>query len=278
MKKQHLLLIAGLMTFVMTTTVSAQAGPTNETENYSPDGTYWGTPVRSINVDFTSWSTTDLVMNEELQEKDNIGFYKFVIAERTFPPTWETSVCLHNNNPTLSLGNNQAEMAKIYFPTMSDGAGAIRIVGYVSDNTARPIQLNYFVEGTSEKWEWKGGIILPNKSGDEDMVEAAIDVPGNVRIGLFYNQAAWPSIKSISISAYGEGLPTSISKTTQSEKICLAGNRVLLKNELSDVYFYNLGGQLIREVKGMTDYVDLPERAGIVKVITKDRVLSFKKM
>ena len=235
MKKQRLLLIAGFMTFVLNGAWS-QVGPTNETENYSPDGTYWGTPVHSIDVDFTTWSTSDLVMNEEMQEKDNIGFYKFMIAERTFPPFWESSVCLHNNNPVLSLGNNQTEMAKIYFPTMSDGAGAIRIVGYVSDNTARPIQLNYFVEGVSEKWEWKGGIVLPNKSGEEDRVEAAIDIPGKVRIGLFYNQAAWPSIKSISISAYGEDLPSGMSETEQNEKICIVGDYVLLGEERANVY------------------------------------------
>ncbi len=278
MKKQRLLLVAGLMTFVMSGVVRAQVGPTNETENYSPDGTYWGTPVHSVDVDFTKWSTTDLVMNEELQEKDNIGFYKFVIAERTFPPAWEASVCLHNNNPVLPLGNNQKEMAKIYFPTMADGAGAIRIVGYVSDNTARPIQLNYFVEGTSEKWEWKGGITLPNKSGDEDRVEAAIDIPGKVRIGLFYNQAAWPSIKSISISAYGENLPTGVSETVRPESIRMAGDCVLLGEECADVLVYSLGGQLVQELRGVTGRVVLPSGTGIVKVVAKDRVVSFKKL
>ena len=277
MKKQRLLLIAGFMTFVLNGAWS-QVGPTNETENYSPDGTYWGTPVHSIDVDFTTWSTSDLVMNEEMQEKDNIGFYKFMIAERTFPPFWESSVCLHNNNPVLSLGNNQTEMAKIYFPTMSDGAGAIRIVGYVSDNTARPIQLNYFVEGVSEKWEWKGGIVLPNKSGEEDRVEAAIDIPGKVRIGLFYNQAAWPSIKSISISAYGEDLPSGMSETEQNEKICIVGDYVLLGEELANVYVYRINGQLIQELKDVTGRVALPEGPGIIKVVVKDRVISFKKI
>lgn len=46
MKKQRLLLIAGFMTFVLNGAWS-QVGPTNETENYSPDGTYWGTPRSS---------------------------------------------------------------------------------------------------------------------------------------------------------------------------------------------------------------------------------------
>ena len=277
MKKQRLLLIAGFMTFVLNGAWS-QVGPTNETENYSPDGTYWGTPVHSIDVDFTTWSTSDLVMNEEMQEKDNIGFYKFMIAERTFPPYWEPSICLHNNNPTLSLGNNQTEMAKIYFPTMADGVGSIRLCGYVSNATARPIQLNYFVEGVSEKWEWKGGIVLPNKSGEEDRVEAAIDIPGKVRIGLFYNQAAWPSIKSISISAYGEDLPSGMSETEQNEKICIVGDYVLLGEERANVYVYRINGQLIQELKDVTGRVALPEGPGIIKVVVKDRVISFKKI
>ena len=208
MGRDILFLLAGVVaSFGSVTALHAQVGPTNSTEHYEADGTYKGTPVHSVDVDFTKWSTTDLVMNEELQEKDNIGFYKFVVAERTFPPAWEASVCLHNNNPVLPLGNNQKEMAKIYFPTMEDGVGSIRLCGYVSDGTARPIQVNYFVEGQSSDWEWKGGLSIPNKSGDVTQVEMDINVPGKVRIGLFYNQAAWPSIKSISISAYGEGLP-----------------------------------------------------------------------
>ena len=99
-----LFFLAGVVaSFGSVTALHAQVGPTNSTEHYEADGTYKGTPVHSVDVDFTKWSTTDLVMNEELQEKDNIGFYKFVIAERTFPPAWEASVCLHNNNPVLPL-------------------------------------------------------------------------------------------------------------------------------------------------------------------------------
>ena len=193
MGRDILFLLAGVVaSFGSVTALHAQVGPANSTEHYEADGTYKGTPVHSVDVDFTKWSTTDLVMNEELQEKDNIGFYKFVIAERTFPPAWEASVWLHNNNPVLPLGNNQKEMAKIYFPTMEDGVGSIRLCGYVSDGTARPIQVNYFVEGQSSDWEWKGGLSIPNKSGDVTQVEMDINVPGKVRIGLFYNQAAWP--------------------------------------------------------------------------------------
>ncbi len=235
MSRDIILFLAGVAAFFgSVTTLRAQVGPTNSTEHYEADGSYKGVPVHEVNVDFTTWSTSDLVMNEEMQEKNNIGFYKFMIAERTFPPYWEPSICLHNNNPTLSLGNNQTEMAKIYFPTMADGVGSIRLCGYVSNATARPIQVNYFVEGESSEWVWKGGLSIPNNSGEEDCVEMDLNIPGKVRIGLFYNQAAWPSIKSISISAYGEDLPEIPGEIPESPLVIDEQTFALMRQNMRD--------------------------------------------
>lgn len=87
MSRDIILFLAGVAAFFgSVTTLRAQVGPTNSTEHYEADGSYKGVPVHEVNVDFTTWSTSDLVMNEEMQEKNNIGFYKFMIAERTFPP------------------------------------------------------------------------------------------------------------------------------------------------------------------------------------------------
>ena len=95
---------------------------------------------------------------------------------------------------------------------------------------------------------------------------------------MFYNQAAWPSIKSISISAYGEDLPSGMSETEQNEKICIVGDYVLLGEERANVYVYRINGQLIQELKDVTGRVALPEGPGIIKVVVKDRVISFKKI
>ena len=138
--------------------------------------------------------------------------------------------------------------------------------------------MNDFGEVQSSDWEWKGGLSIPNKSGDVTQVEMDINVPGKVRIGLFYNQAAWPSIKSISISAYGENLPTGVSETVRPESIRMAGDCVLLGEECADVLVYSLGGQLVQELRDVTGRVVLPSGTGIVKVVAKDRVVSFKKL
>ena len=58
----------------------------------------------------------------------------------------------------------------------------------------------------------------------------------------------------------------------------MAGDCVLLGEECADVLVYSLGGQLVQELRGVTDRVVLPSGTGIVKVVAKDRVVSFKKL
>ena len=53
---------------------------------------------------------------------------------------------------------------------------------------------------------------------------------------------------------------------------------MLLGEECADVLVYSLGGQLVQELRGVTGRVALPSGTGIVKVVAKDRVVSFKKL
>ena len=58
----------------------------------------------------------------------------------------------------------------------------------------------------------------------------------------------------------------------------MAGDCVLLGEECADVLVYSLGGQLVQELRDVTGRVVLPSGTGIVKVVAKDRVVSFKKL
>ena len=53
---------------------------------------------------------------------------------------------------------------------------------------------------------------------------------------------------------------------------------MLLGEERANVYVYRINGQLIQELKDVTGRVALPEGPGIIKVVVKDRVISFKKI
>ncbi len=175
---------------------------------FNQNGDYKGEGFNSINVDFTKSSANVLPgpIVEDVRQYDCLGLVKFYIANRPVLGQKRVSANqLFNDNPEIKGANNIKSPAVIYFPTLKNGAGTIRIKGWVGGNMPQSMQISYYNE-EQQKWIWKGGIAIPYDGSN--VAEAKIDVKGPVRIKLIYNKAAWLSITSIEIGAYGETLST----------------------------------------------------------------------
>lgn len=179
---------------------------------FNQNGDYKGAEFKSIHVDFTK-SPKDALSEpvvDEIRQYDCLGLIKFFIANR--PVLGEKRVSantLFNDNPEINGANNIKSPAVIYFPTLKNGAGAIRIKGWVGGNIPQTIQLSYYSE-EQQKWVWKGGIPIPNDGSN--LVETNIGIKGPVRLKLVYNRAAWLSILSIEVSAHGDSLTSNVEE------------------------------------------------------------------
>ncbi|GEM_PF-3210470 len=183
-----------------------------QTDDYDPDGTYWGPNFTSVNVDFTQAVINtppdfpDPIEDEEIRQYECLGITKYTIQNRAI--LGESGVyknVLFNNNPTINGNNNTGANASptIYFPRQVNGAGKIRIRGWVSPS--RSMFLSYYDEDT-DKWVYKGGVTIP--SDGTNIVEYDVNVSKPTRLKLLYNSTSWLSILSIEVSAYGEELST----------------------------------------------------------------------
>lgn len=257
-----------------------------QTSNYDPDGTYWGESVHSVYVDFTQFSkealpnpinTTDSIM-----ELANLGIKRWCIENR---PTMEENNqqtgpsvnCLFNN------GLNSDYNAIIYFPTLKDGVGKIRIRGWVTGAiTGRGVGLSYWNENFSDEgadWSYITGIIIPGDGSN--VVEYDLNREGPINLRLTYGNTSYMIITSIAISAFGEEIvetPISGIANVNKEQLTIVENTLFLDNEPSEVFFYNFDGQQVLHKKGVSGNVFLPETPGIVKVIKNSKTLVAKKL
>lgn len=202
-----------MKTLLLTIVLFVSSNLFAQTDDYDPDGTYWGPDFSSVNIDFTQSSTNpstsvfpDPIADGNIRQYDCLGLIRYTIING--PVLGQTGVSknkLYNNNPTIDgkANNTVGGEPTIYFPRLINGAGKIRIRGWVSP--VRSMFLNYYDEDAA-KWVYKGAITIP--SDGTNMVEYDINVSKPTRLKLMYNSTSWLSILSIEVSAYGEELST----------------------------------------------------------------------
>lgn len=178
--------------------------------DYDQDGTYWGPDYTSVNVDFTQPTSNfpDPIADETIRQYDCLGLIKYTINQTTVGGV--TTKRLFNNNPEINgkKNNTSGGAPLIYFPKLANGAGKIRIKGWITGTSNQPMQLSTFNYDEAEaEWVWKQQITIPAANGT-NMVEANINIEQPVQLRLLYDKTAWISILSIEVSAYGEELTT----------------------------------------------------------------------
>lgn len=276
MKTKQLYFLIALFSFCLVN-FSAKAESNSDdpgTENYDPDGTYWGEPVHSYYVDFNVFETNVLpfpITSENIQELASLGLKRWAIQTRpTMMPGYSQTGpqvnALFNNNPTIDgVRNSSATPALIYFPTLKDGAGSIRINGWATNATSRGVALDSWNE---EEGIWKHyvGISIPGGDGT-NVVEANLNIVGSVRLRLRYTNTSYLAFTGIAISAFGENITTTNENQAEIEKPFISNGKLLLGNTVSEVFVYNFNGQLLMREKNVYGDMLLPTAPGIVKVV-----------
>lgn len=195
---------------------------------------YRGESVDEINIDFSSWVTSDLPAqltdDMELSQKGNLGFVKWKIENNT----GIGQKVLFNNNTSdagVTIANNAANQKnppRIYFPTTVRGIDSIEIKCYVgsdvmleavySDNT----HTNDTVELT-----------LPGSSNNEPKKFAwHLNSVGQTKVYFQYRRTAWPRILKIDFTLVDDS-PTSLSETEADTRVIKRienGQLVIIKN------------------------------------------------
>lgn len=189
------LILACLATFSM----EAQG-----TANYSQDGIYQGTAVHSYYIDFTKFPITALpspVVSEDIQELANLGLKRWQIESRNTKMTDGSQTgskvnTLFAKNPTIEGKDNTVNPAYIYFPTLKDGAGRIRISGWVANNSTTPkkVYLDYW-NAENNDWMLLKTIYIPGNGTNIADSTVNLTVPVNLRIRN--TETAWLSFTAI---------------------------------------------------------------------------------
>lgn len=179
-----------------------------QTKNYDQDGTYKGSEVKSINIDFTTstlGALPDPVVSENIQEYQNLGLVRFTIKKR--PPIGGKAVnTLFNQNPDIDGNRNSKNPATIFFPKLENGAGSIRVDGWIGSevsDVSRSFILQRFDESANV---WKLVKYFKVSRDGTNTVETDINIQGPVRLKLEYKSGEYLSIKGIEISEFGQPL------------------------------------------------------------------------
>lgn len=278
MKSRKLLLALGLL-LCNVSNVSAQ------TTNYDPDGTYWGTPVHSLAIDFTTLGIDALpspIVSEEIQEVAGLGVIRWCIQNR---PTLEAGGnqtgpninTLFNNNPTIAGNTNKQNEATIYLPTFKDGVGKIRLNGWVTGAlNGRGMGLFYWNTSLDvPQWSWIKTLVIPGDGSN--VVEAAVNMEGEVKLKLTYSNTSYMMFTQMAVSAFGEEITTGV-EDIQANDVRIVNNTLLLGNQPSEVSFFDFKGVLLLYQKGVSGSFELPSGAGIVKVSSNGKTSVLKKM
>ena len=256
----------GDFTDKITITVDDPNMPKGELD-WDPDGTYWGDSVNYIYEDFTQWPLSALpnpITTEDLYQYKKLGFIRWTMAKRANligVQQWDNTdqrTALFTNNPTINgFHTDTAHRAYIYFPTLKNGAGAIRIIGYASTSggNAISVQISWFNE---EYDEFSSGYTfiksIPIVGDGTNISESSLDVEGPVTLQISYQQTPYPSIYSIQISPYGMPLSDNpdqdfgqtegwvdILDGTKAIKMIVDGQLVIVKNGKT----YNVLGNIL---------------------------------
>lgn len=282
MKTKHYIFLTFILAGLATFSIQAQG-----TTNYDQDGNYNGEPVSSYYVDFSKFATDALpypIVSESIQELANTGIKRWCIQERqemTGPGVTTggaKSNTLFANNPTIDGNNNKVNPAYIYFPTLKEGAGKIRISGWVGNKTGSPI--NIYLEYLNGNYEWEQIKAIPIPADGTNGVETGVNKEGYVNLRLRYNNTPWMSFKAIAISAHGQDIESVISSTpqTRSDEPVISNGFLSVGSEIAEVFFYNFNGIQVMHKSNVSGKILLPSTPGIVKVVKNTGTHTLKKL
>lgn len=264
-----------LQIFALCLPVIAAAQPTVTSTNYNLDGKYSGTPVTSINIDFSTLGATECpVSSTDIKEIFGIGYYKFETNLRG-----ATAGVYSNAVVFLHKTVAAASPAYIYLPTISVGVGTITLDARTTSTATRNVGVEYSLNGGA--WTALAGKenILAPVSGDVNAPAPLVyNLAGNVQLRLSVYHATsstWIAVKSINVSQYS--VSTNISEQN-ANNIFISDNKLELGKVKADVYFYNIAGQKIFEIKNAGSTVTLPQQKGIVKVVNNNKIITLKKL
>ncbi|MFD1631393.1 T9SS type A sorting domain-containing protein [Pseudopedobacter beijingensis] len=195
-----------LLSFVLFTSLNVLA----QTTDYAADGIYSGLPFTSVNVNFTqaTVSTDDFpnpIVDNNLRQYDCLGLVRYTFSKRTPPGESKSISVLYNSNPDID-GKNNTRAATIYFPTLKDGVGKIRIEGWLGSGATERNVLLYSYNTSTNTWGDLKYFAIPAGNGIQ-VVDFVLDKQGPQRLKLEYKSGEYPSITRIAISAYGQELP-----------------------------------------------------------------------
>lgn len=250
-------------------TLDAQA-----TTHYMASGRYTGTPVSTVNIDFSTLGAADCTVSENIKEVLNVGYVKFETNLRgaTAGIYSNSVVFLHKT----VAGNPPAYM---YLPTMSSGVGTITVDARTTSTTAvRNIDIEYSLNGG----EWtvlpgKESISAPASADENPPAPLQFNLAGNVQLRLSISHptsSTWVAIKSINVTH--NSVSTNLEQFIKN--VYISNNILDLGTMNAHVYFYNMAGQKIFEIKNASSRVNLPEERGIVKVVNNNHSVSLKKL
>lgn len=199
-----------LLIFAQCVIIAALAQPTIPSANYDLDGKFSGTPVSSINVNFSALGAAECpVSTTNIQEILGVGYFKFETASRKYISTDATNTVVFLNKATL----NQAP-AYIYLPTMSNGVGTISLdARTTSTSNSRNIGVEYSLNGGA--WTTltgKENILVPISTAENPPAPLVYNMAGNIQLRFAYTSpgssgSIWIAVKSIQITNYITSTP-----------------------------------------------------------------------
>ena len=185
---------------------------------------YNGEPVEAINIDFTSWSTSDLPSSltddMALEEVEGYGFVKWKIA------AYNTENVLFNNNTGdagVTIANNSStNPPAIYFPTTVRGVDSLVITTATN---------NYWVKVYWNDDEGSHSQNVNLSVAGKNIVH--INSTGQTTVYIINTSTSWVRIKGIDFTLVEPSTPTGINNANDAAKVTKQienGQLVIIKN------------------------------------------------
>lgn len=203
------------------------------TERYD----YVGEPVSAINIDFSTWATSDLpaTLSDDmvLTEKDGLGFIKWKIVSRSCGEKGTVKALFNNNNSDFSSGpanNETTNPPRIYLPTTTRGVKNIKVFGGFSGSSGSVSVGVRYKDASHTAWTWGGSLVLPY-SYAEVSLENDLNTTGQTSIYLEYTTTPYPAITNLWVEL--KDSPTGIDNANADVKVTKQienGQLVIIKN------------------------------------------------
>ena len=161
--------------------------------------TYTGDPVNVINIDFTSWTISDLPSpltdDMVLAEHLGLGFVKWKIASRNCGDKGTVNALFNNNNSDFSGGPtnpNTTNKPRIYLPTTATGVASIKVFAG-GTSVYMPV---YYKDDDHTEWTSAGSLPLTSTFAEYSL---NLNTKGQTSIYIEYTGTAWPAITNLSL-------------------------------------------------------------------------------